>query len=73
MSTKTNKTCYVVKVCIVGDSGVGKSSIALRFTQDLFYPSMLPTLGAGFMTRSVSNESGQTHNFQIWDTAGQER
>ena len=73
MAAETTNTYYVVKVCIVGDSGVGKSSIALRFTRDVFYPRILPTLGAGFMAKSITNGSGQTYKFQIWDTAGQER
>ena len=64
---------FVVKVCVVGDSSVGKSSLALRFTRDVFYENMLPTLGAGFLSKSINNKKGQQYKFQIWDTAGQER
>jgi len=65
--------CFVVKVCVVGDSSVGKSSLSLRFARDVFYDNMLPTLGAGFLSKSVTNINGEMFKFQIWDTAGQER
>jgi len=63
----------VVKVCMVGESGVGKSSIAVRFVKDNFYPNLHPTLGVGYLTRSITDNKGVYYKFQIWDTAGQER
>ena len=63
----------VVKVCMVGDSGVGKSSIAVRFVRDVFYSNLHPTLGVGYLTRCLTDEKGTPYKFQIWDTAGQER
>jgi len=73
-----------VKVVLLGDSGVGKSSIALRFVTDEFCPYSEATIGASFMSKSIvipalsksdSNESKAERSigFKIWDTAGQEK
>jgi len=60
------------KVLIIGDSGVGKSSILLRFTDDVFQSGIGPTVGVDFRVRTLpSNE--KRIKLQIWDTAGQER
>ena len=69
----TTKHRNDVKVCVVGDCYVGKTSIALRFVRDTFYNNLHPTLGVGYLTRSMQDENGKCHNYQIWDTAGQER
>lgn len=61
-----------VKVCLLGESGVGKSSIVCRFVYDSFKPSMDTTIGASFMTKTLEVE-GRVFKFQIWDTAGQEK
>lgn len=47
MSTKE------IKVVLLGESGVGKSSIALRFCQDQFKVSHESTLGAAFMAKQI--------------------
>ncbi|KAJ5080039.1 ras-related protein rab-5c [Anaeramoeba ignava] len=60
------------KVVILGDSGVGKTSIALRFTQNEFFVYQLPTIGAQCMDRIIKVGDNMI-NFSIWDTAGQER
>lgn len=63
-----------VKVVLLGDTGVGKSSLVLRFAQDTFKPFSESTIGASFMSKTVSNDSGGPPiKFQIWDTAGQEK
>ncbi|XP_022596997.1 ras-related protein Rab-17-like [Seriola dumerili] len=60
-----------VKMVILGSSGVGKSSLALRFVRDEFKnPS--PTVGCAYLTRVV-HLSDVTLRFEIWDTAGQEK
>ncbi|XP_052812841.1 uncharacterized protein LOC128240289 [Mya arenaria] len=61
-----------VKLVLLGDQGVGKSSIALRFVRGEFTENSEATIGAAFLTQTVS-VSGQTIKFDIWDTAGQER
>ncbi|KAK6491108.1 ras-related protein Rab-31-like [Huso huso] len=61
-----------LKVCLLGDTGVGKSSIVCRFVQDHFDHNICPTIGASFLTKTVPC-SNELHKFLIWDTAGQER
>lgn len=61
-----------VKLCVLGDSGVGKSSIVQRFVHNTFNPAVESTIGASFMTKCMLVEDC-TYKFNIWDTAGQER
>jgi len=61
-----------VKVCLLGESGVGKSSIVMRFVADKFKNALESTIGASFMTKTILVD-GSTFKFQIWDTAGQEK
>lgn len=59
-------------VVLIGDSGVGKSNLLLRFTRDTVDLQSKTTIGVEFATRSISVD-GKTVKAQIWDTAGQER
>lgn len=61
-----------VKLCLLGDSGVGKSSIVMRFVMDKYKEALESTIGASFMTKKLVVD-GNTYLFQIWDTAGQEK
>ncbi|XP_039610701.1 ras-related protein Rab-31 [Polypterus senegalus] len=61
-----------LKVCLLGDTGVGKSSVVCRFVQDHFDHNISPTIGASFLTKTVPCGK-ELHKFLIWDTAGQER
>eukprot|EP01062_Namystynia_karyoxenos_P040493 TRINITY_DN29531_c0_g1_i1.p1 TRINITY_DN29531_c0_g1~~TRINITY_DN29531_c0_g1_i1.p1 ORF type:complete len:206 (+),score=64.72 TRINITY_DN29531_c0_g1_i1:81-698(+) len=60
-----------MKIVMVGDIGVGKSCIAVRFIQNIFPLDMKSTLGASFL-RKESIVAGRTVRFSVWDTAGQE-
>lgn len=62
---------FRVKMVLLGGSGVGKSSLALRFGKDEFR-STAPTVGCAYLTRVV-HLSNATLRFEIWDTAGQEK
>lgn len=62
-----------IKVIVVGDSGVGKSSILLRFVNDEFNEFNEPTLGAAFLAKVHNYGNGQSVRLQMWDTAGQEK
>ncbi|XP_072014141.1 ras-related protein Rab-22A-like [Amphiura filiformis] len=68
----TNPNCKEWKVCIVGDMGVGKSSILTRIKDSTFSINALTTTGAIFATITVTVDN-QQHKFIIWDTPGQER
>jgi Ras-related protein Rab-5C len=61
-----------VKLVLLGEAAVGKSSLVLRFVSDDFQENKEPTIGAAFLTQKCSLPS-RTIKFEIWDTAGQER
>jgi len=57
---------------MIGDSGVGKSCLLLRFSDDSFTTSFITTIGIDFKIKTVEID-GKRVKLQIWDTAGQER
>jgi GTPase SAR1 family protein len=63
------------KLVLLGESGVGKTALALRFSKDRFNDQFDSTIGAGFFlpTLWVEDEQGQSTKMklEIWDTAGQ--
>lgn len=63
---------FLFKLLLIGNSAVGKSSLLLRFSDNIFNESFLPTIGVDFKIRTFEL-SGKTVKLQIWDTAGQER
>lgn len=62
---------YLFKLLLIGDSGVGKSSLLLRFTSDSF-DDLSPTIGVDFKLKFMT-VGGKRIKLTIWDTAGQER
>ncbi|CAG9580766.1 putative small GTP-binding protein Rab18 [Leishmania major strain Friedlin] len=74
-TTGADKT---IKVLLIGDSGVGKSSLLLSFTTGAFDENISSTIGIDFKVKKVdvvdAHTGGKTTvNLQLWDTAGQER
>ena len=72
--TKTKRQGYdhLIKLIIIGDSSVGKTCVLLRFSDDNFPTTHMPTIGIDFKIKSI-NVDGQVVKLQVWDTAGQER
>jgi len=66
-----NEALRRMKLCLVGDGPVGKTSIVRRFAGDTFDVQQEYTVGVSFMPRSV-NIDGEMIEYQIWDIAGQE-
>lgn len=71
METGKRSTCHF-KLVLLGEAGVGKSCLVVRFVRDDFFDYQEPTIGAAFLTQTVTLDS-TTVKFEIWDTAGQER
>ncbi|KAK9817838.1 hypothetical protein WJX72_002917 [[Myrmecia] bisecta] len=63
---------HLFKILLIGDSGVGKSSLLTRFTADSFDDFTTPTIGVDFRLKFVTLQ-GVRLKLTIWDTAGQER
>ena len=60
------------KILLLGDSGVGKSNLLLRYTKDQFMVDMRSTIGVEFAMKLLKLD-GLDLKVQIWDTAGMER
>jgi Ras-related protein Rab-7A len=65
-------SCPVLKVILLGDSSVGKSSLLNRFVNDAYDSQYKATIGSDMRSKEVLI-NGERVNLQIWDTAGQER
>ena len=63
---------HIFKVLLIGDSGVGKSCILIRFTDDTFDENQRSTIGVDFKVKTVET-GGKRIKLTLWDTAGQER
>lgn len=61
-----------VKLVLLGEAAVGKSSLVLRFVSNDFQENKEPTIGAAFLTQKCTIGE-RTIKYEIWDTAGQER
>jgi len=64
---------FIYKVCVVGDGGVGKTSMVLRYCEDTFKENYIMTIGSNFSTKQVKLEDypNFTVKLQLWDLAGQ--
>ena len=82
ISLLDDENTLMYKVLLIGDTGVGKSSILSRYTQDLFSETFISTVGMDFATKIIRNDKqlkaikqsdNKYYRLTIWDTAGQER
>eukprot|EP00035_Acanthoeca_spectabilis_P004294 m.101791 g.101791 ORF g.101791 m.101791 type:complete len:140 (+) comp12518_c0_seq4:422-841(+) len=72
MAQRARPVDYRYKVTLIGDSGVGKTSLFERFTQNNFFPHHGGTIGSDYYAKTV-DFANHCVRFEIWDTAGQER
>ncbi|XP_030212361.1 ras-related protein Rab-15 [Gadus morhua] len=72
ISAMTKQYDILVKLMILGDSGVGKTCLLRRFTEKEYHPYHISTIGVDFKMKTLDID-GVKVRVQIWDTAGQER
>eukprot|EP01087_Luapelamoeba_hula_P008825 TRINITY_DN2238_c0_g1_i2.p1 TRINITY_DN2238_c0_g1~~TRINITY_DN2238_c0_g1_i2.p1 ORF type:complete len:131 (+),score=22.26 TRINITY_DN2238_c0_g1_i2:58-450(+) len=68
-----NGSIFQFKLVLLGQAGVGKSNLVLRFVKGEFHENNESTIGAAFLTQTVALSDQTMVKFEIWDTAGQER
>ncbi|ODV84029.1 hypothetical protein CANARDRAFT_29481 [[Candida] arabinofermentans NRRL YB-2248] len=73
LNTKANDELRAVKVILLGDQSVGKTSIRSQYIHHYFSNNYKATIGADFLSYKVKTKSNDFVGLQIWDTAGQER
>ena len=61
------------KVVLLGEAGVGKTSLLTRFVSGTFSQLVMSSTGSSFVTKNIELEDNSKVKFQIWDTAGQEK
>jgi len=61
------------KVVLIGDSGVGKTTLLSKYLSDPNIKSIKPTIGLDLSTHVLVLDNGTTVKAHIWDTAGQEK
>mmetsp|Transcript_49013 Transcript_49013/g.66797 ORF Transcript_49013/g.66797 Transcript_49013/m.66797 type:complete len:210 (-) Transcript_49013:154-783(-) len=62
----------VIRILMIGNSGVGKTSLVLRYDENTFSHKFVTTIGVDYRDKMVEI-AGKSVKLQIWDTAGQER
>ncbi|CAL8247253.1 unnamed protein product [Lota lota] len=63
---------FLFKLLLIGDSGVGKTCLIIRFAEDNFNSTYISTIGIDFKVKTIEID-GKKVKLQVWDTAGQER
>ncbi|KAF0045437.1 hypothetical protein F2P81_001966 [Scophthalmus maximus] len=70
--TMAKKYDFLFKLLLIGDSGVGKTCLIIRFAEDNFNSTYISTIGIDFKVKTIEVD-GKKVKLQVWDTAGQER
>ena len=70
---KDNENNGVLKIVLIGEASVGKTSIIYQFIDKIFQEDLQSTIGGTFNSKSIKCNNNKTLNLEIWDTAGQER
>mgnify|MGYP004709714105 FL=1 len=73
MKNSSSDFDYLFKLLLIGDSGVGKSCLLLRFADNSYNSDYISTIGVDFKIKTLKLDNDKIVKLQIWDTAGQER
>ncbi|MHA1460544.1 MAG: ADP-ribosylation factor-like protein, partial [Promethearchaeota archaeon] len=68
----TAETDYIVKICLLGEANVGKTSLVYRFIEDKFRGNYKSTLGVNLLKKDMKIKEFGDVSAQIWDLGGQE-
>jgi Ras-related protein Rab-21 len=69
---RSNSSSSTIKLVLLGDGRVGKTSLVLRYVENVFSDKQVATVQASYLTKRLTVD-GQSVTLSIWDTAGQER
>ena len=64
---------YEIKICLLGDVAVGKTSIASRFCKNIFNETYVNTIGGAYQQQTILLENNIKMKMHVWDTSGDER
>ena len=64
---------FEIKICLLGDVNVGKTSIASRFCKNSFNENYINTIGGAYQQQNIVLNNGAKIKLHIWDTSGQDR
>ncbi len=70
---KASSKEYEIKICLLGDVSVGKTSIASRFCKNSFNENYINTIGGAYQQQNIILNNGVKMKLHIWDTSGQDR
>ena len=70
---KSESKEYEIKICLLGDVSVGKTSIASRFCKNSFNENYINTIGGAYQQQNIVLNNGAKIKLHIWDTSGQDR
>lgn len=70
---KQKEKLYEIKIVLLGDPAVGKSSLVQRFCSDKFEEKYKTTIGGAYLQKEVKLKNGHILKLHIWDTGGQEK
>ena len=70
---KQKEKLYEIKIVLLGDPAVGKSSLVQRFCQDKYEENYKLTIGGAYLQKEVKLKNGDKLKLHIWDTGGQEK
>ncbi len=70
---KEKEKLYEIKIVLLGDQAVGKSSLVQRFCSDKFEENYKNTIGGAYLQKEVTLKNGDILKLHIWDTGGEER